>query len=100
MAERTSDFLDIVNQLTNFEIVLLDELQGLFVPGNFTEQSRYTGGGINQVAPDGKLSMAMVKESPLNEEHRKGWEEIHEWIVVRRQPLVRSVSERWREFFG
>lgn len=72
MAERTSDFLDIVNQLTNLEIVLLDGLQACLFLETLPSNRDTLAVALTNVAPDGKLSMAMVKESPLNEEHREG----------------------------
>ena len=70
MAEHTSIFQDIVNQLNNLEIPLPDELQAYLLLGTLLDSWTALVVAINTLAPNDKLSRTMVKESLLNEETR------------------------------
>jgi len=68
MAEHLSEFQDVVNQLTNLEIDLGDELQSCLLLGTLPDSWDTLVVALNNSAPFGVLSMSMVKESLFNEE--------------------------------
>ena len=71
MSEHLSEFQDVVNQLTNLEIDLGDELQSCLLLGTLPDSWDTLVVALNNSAPGGVLSMSMVKESLFNEETRR-----------------------------
>ena len=60
-----------MNQLTNNEITLNDELQALLLLSSLPDSWEVLVVTLTNSAPKGKLTLAMVKESMLNEEARR-----------------------------
>ena len=60
-----------MNQLTNNEITLNDELQALLLLISLLDIWEVLVVTLTNSAPNGKLTLAMVKESMLNEEARR-----------------------------
>ncbi|QHO13808.1 Retrovirus-related Pol polyprotein [Arachis hypogaea] len=71
MAEHLSIFQEMVKQLKNNEITLNDELQALLLLSSFPDSWKVLVVTLTNSAPNGKLTLAMVKESILNEEARR-----------------------------
>ncbi|PKI76683.1 hypothetical protein CRG98_002992 [Punica granatum] len=71
MAVHMSNFQDIVNQLTNLEIILPNELQACLLLGTLSDNCDTLVVALSNYAPNGRLSLAMVTNSLFNEETRK-----------------------------
>ena len=71
MTEHTSDFQGLVNQLTTMKMKLEDELQALLLLSSLPESWETLVVSLSTSAPEGKLTMEMVKDSLLNEEARR-----------------------------
>lgn len=71
VSEHLSDFQDIINKLTVMKIVLDDELQALFLLSSLPDSWETLVVSISNSAPDGTLSLDVIKESMFNEELRR-----------------------------
>nr|XP_025636351.1 uncharacterized protein LOC112730483 [Arachis hypogaea] len=71
MPEHLSTFQETVNQLTNNEITLNNELQVLLLLSSLLDSWKVLVVTLTNSAPKRKLTLAMVKESMLNEEVRR-----------------------------
>ncbi|PKI31536.1 hypothetical protein CRG98_048071 [Punica granatum] len=71
MTVHMSNFHDIVKQLTNLEIILPDELQAYLLLGTLPNNWDILVVALSNSAPNGKLSLATVTNSLINEETRK-----------------------------
>ncbi len=71
IAEHLSDFQDLVNQLTTMEINFGDEVNALFLLGSLPDSWDTLVVTVSNSAPNGKVTMQMVKDSLLNEEARR-----------------------------
>ncbi|PKI47152.1 hypothetical protein CRG98_032466 [Punica granatum] len=90
MAVYMSNFQDIVNQLTNLEIILPDELQAYLLLRTLPNNWDTLVVALGNSTPDGKLSLATVTDSLFNEEtRRKG-----PGISIQSKALVTEQRER------
>lgn len=71
VSEHLSDFQDIINKLTTMKIILDDELQALFLLSSLPDSWETLVVTISNSAPDGVLSLDVIKESMFNEEIRR-----------------------------
>ncbi|PKI56092.1 hypothetical protein CRG98_023524 [Punica granatum] len=71
MAVHMSNFQDIINQLTNLEIILPDELQACLLLGTLPDNWDTLVVALSNSAPNGKLLLATVTDSLFNEETRR-----------------------------
>ncbi|VFQ84242.1 unnamed protein product [Cuscuta campestris] len=71
VSEHLSDFQDIINKLTVMKIVFDDELQALFLLSSLPDSWETLVVSISNSAPDGVLSLDVIKESMFNEELRR-----------------------------
>ncbi|PKI68495.1 hypothetical protein CRG98_011133 [Punica granatum] len=71
MAVHISNFQDIINQLTNLEIILPDELQACLLLGTLPDNWDTLVVALSNSAPNEKLSLATVTDSLFNEETRR-----------------------------
>ena len=71
VSEHLSDFQDIINKLTTMKVVLDDELQALFLLSSLPDSWETLVVTISNSAPDGVLSLDVIKESMFNEEIRR-----------------------------
>ena len=70
VSEHLSDFQDIINKLTTMKVVLDDELQALFLLSSLPDSWETLVVTISNSAPDGVLSLDVIKDSVFNEEIR------------------------------
>lgn len=71
VSEHLSDFQDIINKLTTMKIIFGDELQALFLLSSLPDSWETLVVTISNSAPDGVLSLDVIKESMFNEEIRR-----------------------------
>ena len=71
VAEYMSDFQGLINQLTTMKMVLDDELQALLLLSSLPDSWETLVVTISNSAPDGKVTIDMVKDSMFNEEARR-----------------------------
>ena len=71
IAEHTSEFQGLVNQLTTMNISLDDELQALLLLSSLPDSWETLVVSVNNSAPNGKLTVEMVKDRMQNEEARR-----------------------------
>ncbi|CAH9088439.1 unnamed protein product [Cuscuta epithymum] len=87
VSEHLSDFQDIINKLTTMKICLDDELQALFLLSSLPDSWETLVVTISNSAPDGVLSLDVIKESMFNEEIRRkemGVDNTHALVVENR----------------
>ena len=71
MTEHLNDFQGLVNQLTAMKLVLEDEIQALLLLSSLPESWETLVVSVSNSAPNGTLTLAMVKDSLINEEARR-----------------------------
>ncbi|PKI48982.1 hypothetical protein CRG98_030569, partial [Punica granatum] len=71
MAVHMSNFQDIVNRLTNLEIILPNELQACLLLGTLLDNWDTLVVALSNSVPNGKLSLATMTDSLFNEKTRK-----------------------------
>ena len=71
IAERLSEFQDLVNQMVTMKLVINDELQVLLLLSSLPDSWETLIVSLSNSAPNGVLQLAMVKNSLLNEETKK-----------------------------
>ena len=68
MAEHTSEFQSLVNQLTSVNLQFDDEMQVLLLLSSLLESWETLIVSLINSVPNGKLTMSMVKDALFNEE--------------------------------
>ena len=71
VAEHTSDFQGLVNQLNALKMKIEDELQALLLLSSLPDSWDTLVISLSNSAPNGNLTMDMVKDSLFNEEARR-----------------------------
>ena len=71
VAEHTSDFQGLVNQLNAMKMKIEDELQALLLLSSLPDSWDTLVISLSNSAPNGNLTMDMVKDSLFNEEARR-----------------------------
>ncbi|CAN0846213.1 Retrovirus-related Pol polyprotein from transposon TNT 1-94 [Linum grandiflorum] len=71
VTEHLSDFQGLVNQLTTMKLALDDEVQALLLLSSLPDSWETLVVSLSNSAPNGKLTMDIVKDSMLNEEARR-----------------------------
>ncbi|CAL1361064.1 unnamed protein product [Linum trigynum] len=71
VSEHLSDFQGLVNQLTTMKLALDDEVQALLLLSSLPDSWETLVVSVSNSAPNGKLTMDIVKDSMLNEEARR-----------------------------
>ncbi|CAL5356104.1 unnamed protein product [Camellia sinensis] len=71
VAEHTSEFHSLVNQLASIKMELEDEMQALLLLSSLPDSWETLVVSLSNSAPEGKLTMGMVTDALFNEEARK-----------------------------
>ncbi|XP_028113910.1 receptor-like protein kinase [Camellia sinensis] len=71
VAEHTSEFQNLVNQLATVKMELDDEMQALLLLSSLPDSWETLVVSLNNSAPEGKLTMSMVTDALFSEEARK-----------------------------
>ncbi|GFY87494.1 hypothetical protein Acr_05g0011330 [Actinidia rufa] len=71
VAEHTSEFQNLVNQLASIDLYFDDEMQALLLLSSLPESWETLVVSLSNSAQDGKLTMSTVKDALFNEEARK-----------------------------
>ncbi|GFZ11618.1 hypothetical protein Acr_23g0000030 [Actinidia rufa] len=71
VAEHTSEFQSLVNQLTSVELQFDDEMQALLLLSSLPESWETLVVSLSNSAPNGKLTTSMVMNALFNEEARR-----------------------------
>ncbi|VFQ90233.1 unnamed protein product [Cuscuta campestris] len=71
VVEHLNDFQGLINQLSSMKLVLDDEFQALLLLSSLPESWETLVVSLSNSAPEGKLTMDVVKSSLLNEEARR-----------------------------
>ncbi|KAL5794502.1 hypothetical protein ACOSP7_003096 [Xanthoceras sorbifolium] len=71
VSEHMSEFQGIVDQLNSMKMTVDDELQALLMLSSLPKSWDTLVVSVSNSAPDGKLTMDMVKDRMLNEESRR-----------------------------
>ncbi|GMP36494.1 hypothetical protein CsSME_00008607 [Camellia sinensis var. sinensis] len=71
VAEHTSEFHSLVNQLALIKMELEDEMQALLLLSSLLDNWETLVVSLSNSAPEGKLTMEMVTDALFNEEARK-----------------------------
>ncbi|GFZ06608.1 hypothetical protein Acr_18g0007780 [Actinidia rufa] len=71
VAEHTSEFQSLVNQLTSVDLQFDDEMQALLLLSSLPESWETLVGSLSNSAPNGKLTTSMVMNALFNEEARR-----------------------------
>ncbi|GFY95794.1 hypothetical protein Acr_11g0001000 [Actinidia rufa] len=71
VAEHTSEFQNLVNQLTSVDLQFDDEMQALLLLSSLPESWETLVVSLNNSAPNGKLTTSMVMDALFNEEARR-----------------------------
>lgn len=71
VSEHLSDFQRLINQLTNMKMVLEDELQALLLLSSLPDSWDTLVVSLSNSAPQGVLTLDIVKDSMFNEESRR-----------------------------
>ncbi|VFQ87425.1 unnamed protein product [Cuscuta campestris] len=66
-----NEFQGVINQLAGMKMKLEDELQALLLLSSLSDSWDTLVVSLSNSAPDGKMTMEMVKASLLNEEARR-----------------------------
>ncbi|VFQ66421.1 unnamed protein product [Cuscuta campestris] len=98
VSEHLSDFQDIINKLTVMKIVFDDELQALFLLSSLPDSWETLVVSISNSAPDGVLSLDVIKESMFNEELRRKemGVDISQALVVENRGISKSRGPKGR----
>ena len=84
VAEHTSEFQNLVNQLSTVALTLGDEEQALLLLSSLPDSWETLVVSLSNSAPDGKLTMVMVKDALFNEEARRkeaGMDQSHAFVT-------------------
>ena len=87
VAEHTSEFQSLVNQLSAVELQLGDEEQALLLLSSLLDSWEMLVVSLSNSAPNGRLTMSMVKDALFNKEARKkdvGIDQSHALVMERR----------------
>ncbi|GFY93698.1 hypothetical protein Acr_09g0001440 [Actinidia rufa] len=71
VAEHTSEFQSLVNQLTSVDLQFDDEMQALLLLSSLPESWETLVVSLSNSAPNGKLTTSMVKDALFNEEAQR-----------------------------
>ncbi|GFY81646.1 chitinase family protein [Actinidia rufa] len=71
VAEHTSEFQSLVNQLTSVDLQFDDEMQALLLLSSLPESWETLVVSFSNAAPNGKLTTSMVMDALFNEEARR-----------------------------
>ena len=71
VAEHTSEFQNLVNQLTSVDLQFDDEMQALLLLSSLPESWETLVVSLSNSAPNGKLTTSMVMDALFNEEARR-----------------------------
>ncbi|GFS33426.1 hypothetical protein Acr_00g0028390 [Actinidia rufa] len=71
VAEHTSEFQSLVNQLTSVDLQFDDEMQALLLLSSLPESWETLVVSLSNSAPNGKLTTSMVMDALFNEETRR-----------------------------
>ncbi|GFZ00426.1 hypothetical protein Acr_14g0000620 [Actinidia rufa] len=71
VAEHTSEFQSLVNQLTSVDLQFDDEMQALLLLSSLPESWETLMVSLSNSAPNGKLTKSMVMDALFNEEARR-----------------------------
>ncbi|GFZ08300.1 hypothetical protein Acr_20g0001080 [Actinidia rufa] len=71
VAEHTSEFQSLVNQLTSVDLEFDDEMQALLLLSSLPESWETLVVSLSNSAPNGKLTTSMVMDALFNEEARR-----------------------------
>lgn len=71
IAEHTSEFQNLVNQLNSVELKFDDEMQALLLLSSLPDSWETLVITLSNSAPEGKVTMSMVKDALFNEEARR-----------------------------
>lgn len=94
MAEHMNEFQGIVNQLTNVSMTIEDEVQALLLLSSLPDSWETLVISLSNSAPNGKLTLDMVKDSLFNEEARR-----KEFASTNNQTEAHIVESRGRPIF-
>ncbi|CAA0814545.1 Unknown protein [Striga hermonthica] len=87
VAEHTSEFQSLVNQLSCVEVPLGDEMQSLLLLSSLPDSWETLVVTLSNSASNGKLSMSVVKDALFNEEARRkdmGTDKTHALVMENR----------------
>ena len=87
VAEHTNEFQSLVNQLSEVELQLGDEEQALLLLSSLPDNWETLVVSLSNSAPNGRLTMSMVKDALFNEEARRkdvGVDQSHAFVTERR----------------
>ena len=87
VAEHTSMFQNLVNQLSAVELQLGDEEQALLLLSSLPDSWETLVVSLSNSAPNGKLTMAMVTDALFNEKARRkdiGNDQMHALVTEKR----------------
>lgn len=99
MVEHTTQFQSIANKLVALELKLDDEVQASLLLSSLPDSWETLVVTISNSAPDGKLTMDLVKDSLLNEEARRkevGESSSGALLMQKDERQGRSQSRNWR----
>ena len=99
VAEHTSEFQSLVNQLYTVELKLGDEEQALLLLSSLPDSWETLVVSLSNSAPNGKLTMSMVKDALFNEETRRkdiGSDQSHALVTEKRGRQREGNQSRWR----
>ena len=99
VAEHTSEFQSLVNQLSAVELQLGDEEQALLLLSSLPDSWETLVVSLSNSAPNGRLTMSMVKDALINEEARRkdvGIDQSHSRFMKRRGRQQRGSRGRER----
>ncbi|GMP97319.1 hypothetical protein CsSME_00045620 [Camellia sinensis var. sinensis] len=71
VAEHTSEFKNLVNQLAIIKMPLDDEMQAVLLLSSLPDSCETLVVSLNNSTPEGKLTMSMVIDAMYNEETRR-----------------------------
>ena len=71
IAELTSEFKNLVNQLATVKMRLDDEMQAVLLLSSLPDSWETLVVSLSTSAPEGKLTMSMVTDTMYNEETRR-----------------------------
>ena len=99
VAEHTSEFQSLVNQLSSVEMPLGDEVQALLLLSSLPDSWETLVVSLSNSAPNGKLTMSMVKDALFSEEARRkdmGTDQTHAFVTEKRGRQQNNSKGKWR----
>ena len=99
VAEHTSEFQSLVNQLSSVDMSLGDETQALLLLSSLPDSWETLVVSLSNSAPAGKLTMTMVKDALFNEEARRkdmSTNQTHALVTENRGRQQKSSRGKWR----